>query len=74
MPWAIQRCSNGRLDGKTDWIMRGRRGIFNTRTEARAYLNKHHGWMRRRLDLRAKPHGWKMPRVVRVTVTIEVVE
>lgn len=45
--------------------------IFKTRLAARAWLEEHYGYMRTRKDLKTYPHDWKMPRVVRVKLTVE---
>ena len=43
--------------------------LFRTRRECRAWIDKHHGYIRGREDLRREPHGWRVPRAVRVTVS-----
>jgi hypothetical protein len=40
--------------------------LFRTRAEARAWIEKHYGYIRRRKDLRDKPHCWRMPAPIRV--------
>jgi hypothetical protein len=35
------------------------------------YAEEKWGYIKKRDDLRAEPHGWRMPRAVRVTVTIK---
>jgi len=74
--WAIQWISNSRLDGTTRYFMgeptRGMTMLFRTRKQARTYRDKHWGYIRYRTDLQDEPHGWKLPRVVRVNVHIEV--
>jgi hypothetical protein len=47
--------------------------LFRTRREARAYAEQQFGYIRQRPDLRAEPHGWRMPQVVRVRVTVKEV-
>lgn len=42
--------------------------LFKTRDDARAYAAREYGYIKKRPDLRAFPHGWRMPRPVRVTV------
>jgi hypothetical protein len=42
--------------------------LFNTRREAREWSDKWCGYIRTREDLRREPHGWRMPRPVRVTI------
>ena len=83
MPWAIKHRSNNRLDGDRSFLQ-GRyfygvpkvpeflegysRMVFKTRRQAREFITDHYGYIRRRPDLRAEPHGWKMPVPVKVTV------
>ena len=80
--WGIEFRSDNWLDGKTsrlqvnwnnpyDDIMRPR--LFSTRQIAREWNHRENGWIKHRYDLMAEPHGWKVPRVVRVEVTYKVV-
>lgn len=75
--WAILKRSENRLDGARSWLdgtpnyTTGTR-LFATRAEARAFMAERYGYMRDRADLRAEPHGCRMPQVVRVRVTIEI--
>jgi len=48
--------------------------LFRTRRAARDYIRRHYGYIAQRADLQAQPHGWRMPRPVRVRVTLEAVE
>lgn len=45
--------------------------LFTTRKEARAWIEENYGYIRTRPDLRAAPHGWRMPQAVLVTVTLK---
>lgn len=70
--WAVKRETTAKcMDGRTATIHGGLRTLFNTRREARTHIEGVWGYMRGRADLRAYPHGWKMPQAVRVTVTVE---
>ncbi len=76
MPWALKWRSENRLDGKYEYIMwqwwTGG-GLYKTRQEARAALKKEWGYLQNRPDLQREPHGWKMPKVVKVKMSaIEV--
>lgn len=42
--------------------------LFNTRAKARAFIKEEYGYIKTRKDLRIEPHGWRMPRPVRVEV------
>lgn len=69
--WAVEWHSVNRLDGDMRYLYwpEGPQHwqLFPTRRECRAYIEKHCGYYRRP-DLRAEPHGWRMPRAIRVTV------
>ena len=42
--------------------------LFVTRRETREWIDKKYGYIRTRPDLRREPHGWRMPRPVRVKI------
>ena len=67
--WAVEWHSKNVLDGDRRWI----EGVllFHTRAACREQIEKQYGYMRIRPDLRAEPHGWFMPRAVRVVVNRE---
>ena len=79
--WALKWRQENRLDGKTEHIIRHHHGaynyptflVFHTRREAREHLKANYGYLRTRPDLKAEPHGWKMPQVVKVVVSIKEV-
>lgn len=86
--WAIKWRSESRIDGKREFL-RGRfhsesasvpeclsgyiTMVFATREQARKFKREHYGYIRNSPDLRAEPHGWKMPQVVKVNVIVEEV-
>lgn len=43
---------------------------FRTRRECRVWIEREYGYIRKRPDLRRPPHEWRVPRAVRVTVTV----
>ena len=45
--------------------------LFKTRLETRRYIERVYGYIRTRPDLRAEPHGWRMPVAVRVVIRVE---
>lgn len=45
--------------------------LFKTRAEARKWIQSEYGYIKTRTDLRDPPHGWRMPRPVRVTVALQ---
>ncbi len=75
--WAIKHADYGReyLEGGAR-IERPREFAgyvtmaFRTRREARAYIEKQYGYIRNRPDLQASPHCWRMPKAVRISVTV----
>lgn len=71
--WGVLWRSENSLDGKVEHLIHcpGQPQIprlFKTRREARAWANLEYGYIRRRPDLQAEPHGWKVPKVVYVTI------
>lgn len=71
--WAIKWFSDSSLDGPLQhFIGNGSKSIwiFNSRKNARDHIKERYGYIANRPDLRAQPHGWKMPCAVRVTVTV----
>ncbi len=66
--WSVLWRSENISDGKTERLhgTGGELPLFKTRQQARDFINEHYGYMRGRSDLKAEPHGWKMPIPVRV--------
>jgi hypothetical protein len=44
---------------------------FKTKREATAFIRDRYGYIAKRRDLKAEPHGWKMPIPVRVRISVE---
>ena len=75
--WAILRRSDNLLDGYREWLEGEPNGtthtrLFATRKLAREHIAKEWGFLKSRPDLQREPHGWRMPRVVAVSVTIAI--
>jgi hypothetical protein len=71
--WAAQWRSRNRLDGYCEHLCFEPVGIpklFTTRAAARAWIKERYGYIAQRPDLRREPHGWMMPRPVRVKISI----
>ena len=80
--WGIEFRADNWLDGKTSHLMVNwnspydeirRPRLFNTRQLAREWNRRENGYIKLRPDLQCEPHGWKMPRVVKVEVTYKVI-
>ncbi len=72
--WGAQWRSENRLDGKREHLINTvdcLPALFRTRAETRAFIEKRYAYIAKRPDLRAEPHGWKMPRAVKVFVVLE---
>lgn len=74
--WAAQWYSKNRLDGVTRFFCCESYSykLFRTRRECRKWIMEHYGFIKTRPDLRAEPHGWRVPRAVRVAVTLTIKE
>lgn len=79
--WGILWRSENKLDGKNEHLVWNWRDqsrklpvLFRTRKEARAFKRQHYGNIMDRPDLRAEPHGWKPPKVVKLRVTMEIIK
>ena len=68
--WGLLWRSRNRLDGSRENLMceNGMPLLFSIRAEARAWANYKYAYLRNRPDLRREPHGWKMPKAVRVVI------
>jgi len=84
MAWGILWRSESQLDGKDEHLIgtwpygapiqyQGyNTAVFRTRDDARKFLQEHYGFIKNRPDLRKEPHGWKMPKIVKVDVSVDV--
>ena len=70
--WGAMWHSSNRLNGVTEHLicMDCVPVIFGTRQQARGYIESLYGYIKTRKDLRVEPHGWRMPRPVRVEVRV----
>jgi hypothetical protein len=75
--WAIEWRSQNKLDGETRHIVwqhvpglgQCDFRLFPTRKRCKEFIESMYSYIRRRPDLRREPHGLRMPRPVRVSVT-----
>lgn len=70
--WGALWISENKADGLTRHLLHAncKPALFVTRARARRYIRENYGYIRKRPDLREEPHGWRMPRPVRVRVEI----
>jgi hypothetical protein len=70
--WAVKWQSHNELDGYRSHFMNENcvPVLFTKRAAARAWVKQTHGYVANRPDLRAEPHGWLVPRPVRVRVSL----
>ena len=70
--WGALWYSRNKLDGVAEHLL-GVGGVpilFRSRLGARGWIEDHYGYVRTRADLRREPHGWRLPRAVRVEVRV----
>jgi hypothetical protein len=82
MAWAIKWRSKNEIDGEREFLlgiyysvpkpefMGCPKLLFRTRKAAREFIADKFGYIRKRPDLKAEPHGYKMPIPVKVSVEI----
>lgn len=70
--WGLLWHSRNRTDGVSEHLIYENRMpvMFLTRKAAREWANDHYGYIKARVDLWIEPHGWRMPRPVRVKVIV----
>lgn len=69
--WGLQWYSRNQLDGERRYLLwdgPAKPLLYRTRREARADALKRYGYIKSREDLRAEPHGWRLPIPVRVVI------
>jgi len=73
--WVPAWYSRNRRDGESRYFIvldhDQRDFVFRTRRECRATIKERWGYIATRRDLRAEPHGWRLPRATRVRITVE---
>jgi hypothetical protein len=70
--WAAQWHSKNQLDGDRKYIIYEDLlpMLFKTRARCRKWIKEKYGYITERPDLRAEPHGWRMPQAVKVQVVL----
>ncbi len=68
--WAVRWHSRNKLDGDTKHILYENclPMLFRTRKEARVWIENKYGYIRSRPDLRGEPHGWRLPKAIKVVI------
>ena len=71
--WAAEWHSNNELDGECRHIIYENclPALFRKRKECRAFIKDKYGYIADRPDLRAEPHGWRIPQAVKVEIIIQ---
>lgn len=73
--WGIMWRCRSRLEGLHEHLLWdssiGVPYVFRTKRAAQERIRKAYGYLRNRPDLRREPHCWRMPRAVRVLVTVD---
>lgn len=69
--WAALWHSKNKLDGVSEHIVcfHGAPALFPDRQGARKFISDNFGYISGRPDLRSEPHGWRVPRAIRVKIS-----
>ena len=70
--WAALWHEKNRLDGVTKHLLCEKcvPVLFRTRQECREWIESKYGYIREDSGLRGEPHGWRMPKAVKVSIEI----
>jgi hypothetical protein len=70
--WGALWRSKNRREGRCEHLMFENYVpvFFLSKRDAREWIDKKWGYIRKRPDLQREPHGWKMPVPVRVTIEV----
>ena len=69
--WLPEWYSRNKLDGVTRHLILSERGEplhFRTRAACAAFIKEKYGYIAKSPDLRREPHGWRVPKPVRVRI------
>lgn len=71
--WGCLWRSKNKLDGLREHLLYDgpTPAMFRDRKSAREHIKSKYGYILRRPDLRAEPHGWMLPVAVRVEVRVK---
>jgi len=74
--WGVRWESKNAIDGVQRYLI-GSCGVppiplmFETKRECLEYIKANYGYIRTRKDLRDEPHGWRVPKAIRIEVTVK---
>ena len=73
--WGIKWNLKNKLDGVTGYFMFSDYKIlqFFTKREAKQWVKENYSYIATRKDLRQEPFGWRMPKVIKIKITISEV-
>jgi hypothetical protein len=74
--WGILWTSTTKLDGTTRHLIYVNclPALFNTKKEAKHYIDEKYGYIKDRQDLRGEPHCWRVPKPIKVYFTYTIPE
>lgn len=72
--WGAMWRSKNKLDGVTEHLIfeNYSPALFFTKKEAAEFIKEKFGYIATRKDLRAQPHGWRMPIPVKLKITAKL--
>ena len=70
--WGVMWYSRNKRDGVSEHLICQEcvPVLFATRRLARQWILRNYGYIKLRKDLKAEPHGWRMPVPVKVKVSV----
>ena len=73
--WGAKWYSKNRLDGVVERILfhEYKPAMFPTKKEAMEFIKEKYGYIATRKDLRVEPHGWRMPKPVKLKITLKII-
>lgn len=77
MRWGAMWHSKNRLDGLREHILFTddcKPALFHTKAEAMSYIKLKYGYIAKRQDLREEPHGWRVPKPVKLKISFKVIK
>lgn len=68
--WIPKWATKNRLDGKRSVLVWHKMmpALFRSRRECRDFIEREYGYIKNRPDLCQEPHGWTLPKPVKVII------